>query len=93
MGVELLIYWCQGHWTRRICPGLRGAGCGCVSCTYWFAHSAPAVPVSAASGSRPTPARASADPTAPTASPAVTPAADASAQDQPTVPNNAEPGE
>uniref|UniRef100_A0A452TB70 SEL1L family member 3 n=1 Tax=Ursus maritimus TaxID=29073 RepID=A0A452TB70_URSMA len=45
------------------------------------------------SGSRPTPARASADPTAPTASPAVTPAADASAQDQPTVPNNAEPGE
>ncbi|XP_034527886.1 protein sel-1 homolog 3 [Ailuropoda melanoleuca] len=46
-----------------------------------------------ASGSHPTPARASADPTAPTASPAVTPAADASAQDQPTVPNNAEPGE
>ncbi|VFV25018.1 Hypothetical predicted protein [Lynx pardinus] len=44
-----------------------------------------------ASGSRPTPARASSDPTAPTTSPAVTPAADASAQDQPTVTNNTEP--
>lgn len=47
MGVELLINWCQGHWTRCICPGLRGAGCSCVSCTHWFAHSAPeCVPVS-----------------------------------------------
>nr|XP_060511284.1 protein sel-1 homolog 3 isoform X3 [Panthera onca] len=44
-----------------------------------------------ASGSRPTPARASSDPTAPSTSPAVTPAADASAQDQPTVTNNTEP--
>ncbi|XP_027455607.1 protein sel-1 homolog 3 isoform X2 [Zalophus californianus] len=44
-----------------------------------------------ASGSRLTPAQASADPTAPTASPAVTPAADASAQDQPTVTTNTEP--
>nr|XP_045737325.1 protein sel-1 homolog 3 isoform X1 [Mirounga angustirostris] len=44
-----------------------------------------------ASGSHLTPARASADPTAPTASPAVTPAADASAQDQPTVTTNTEP--
>uniref|UniRef100_A0A667GRC3 Protein sel-1 homolog 3 n=1 Tax=Lynx canadensis TaxID=61383 RepID=A0A667GRC3_LYNCA len=44
-----------------------------------------------AGGSRPTPARASSDPTAPTTSPAVTPAADASAQDQPTVTNNTEP--
>ncbi|XP_074205719.1 protein sel-1 homolog 3 [Camelus bactrianus] len=44
-----------------------------------------------ASGSRPTPAQASPDPTAPTASPAVTPAADASAQDQPAVTNNPEP--
>ncbi|XP_061047277.1 protein sel-1 homolog 3 isoform X2 [Eubalaena glacialis] len=44
-----------------------------------------------ASGSHPTPARAPPDPTAPTASPAVTPAADASAQDQPTVMNNPEP--
>lgn len=34
---------------------------------------------------------ASLDPTAPAASPAVTPAADASAQDQPTVTNNPEP--
>ncbi|XP_059530057.1 protein sel-1 homolog 3 isoform X2 [Myotis daubentonii] len=38
-----------------------------------------------------TPARASPDDTAPTASPAVTPAADVSAQDQPTVTNNPEP--
>ncbi|XP_045330303.1 protein sel-1 homolog 3 isoform X6 [Leopardus geoffroyi] len=44
-----------------------------------------------ASGSRPTPARASSEPTAPSTSPAVTPAADASAQDQPTVTNNTEP--
>eukprot|EP00069_Balaena_mysticetus_P016793 bmy_02056T0 len=42
-------------------------------------------------GSHPTPTRAPPDPTAPTASPAVTPAADASAQDQPTVINNPEP--
>ncbi|KAM8957965.1 protein sel-1 homolog 3 [Lycaon pictus] len=46
-----------------------------------------------ASGSRPTPARSSSDPPASTASPAVTPAADASAQDRPTVTNNAEPRE
>ncbi|XP_070308172.1 protein sel-1 homolog 3 isoform X1 [Odocoileus virginianus] len=38
-----------------------------------------------------TPAGASEDPTAPTASPAVTPVADASAQDQPTVINSPEP--
>ncbi|XP_040342433.1 protein sel-1 homolog 3 isoform X1 [Herpailurus yagouaroundi] len=44
-----------------------------------------------ARGSRPTPARASSDPTALSTSPAVTPAADASAQDQPTVTNNTEP--
>ncbi|XP_029091324.1 protein sel-1 homolog 3 isoform X1 [Monodon monoceros] len=44
-----------------------------------------------ASGSHPTPARAPRDPTAPAASPAVTPAADASAQDQPTVTSNPEP--
>ncbi|XP_065763283.1 protein sel-1 homolog 3 isoform X2 [Muntiacus reevesi] len=44
-----------------------------------------------ASNSHLTPAWASADPTAPTASPAVTPTADASAQDQPTVINNPEP--
>uniref|UniRef100_A0A9L0K6A2 Protein sel-1 homolog 3 n=1 Tax=Equus asinus TaxID=9793 RepID=A0A9L0K6A2_EQUAS len=44
-----------------------------------------------ATSSRPTPARASPDSTAPIASPAVTPAADASAQDQPTVTNNPEP--
>nr|XP_058922491.1 protein sel-1 homolog 3-like isoform X2 [Kogia breviceps] len=44
-----------------------------------------------ASGSHATPARAPPDPTAPTTSPAVTPSADASAQDQPTVTNNPEP--
>ncbi|XP_032256014.1 protein sel-1 homolog 3 [Phoca vitulina] len=44
-----------------------------------------------ARGSRLTPARASADPTAPTASPPVTPGANASAQDQPTVTTNTEP--
>ncbi|XP_026959013.1 protein sel-1 homolog 3 isoform X3 [Sagmatias obliquidens] len=44
-----------------------------------------------ASGSHPTPARAPRDPTAPAASPAVTPAAGASAQDQPTVTSNPEP--
>ncbi|XP_011363699.1 protein sel-1 homolog 3 [Pteropus vampyrus] len=44
-----------------------------------------------ANGSSLIPAGASLDPTAPTASPAVTPAADASAQDQPTVTNNPEP--
>uniref|UniRef100_A0A8C0CA46 Protein sel-1 homolog 3 n=1 Tax=Balaenoptera musculus TaxID=9771 RepID=A0A8C0CA46_BALMU len=44
-----------------------------------------------ASGSHATPARAPRDPTAPTASPSVTPAADTSAQDQPTVTNNPEP--
>nr|XP_033712793.1 protein sel-1 homolog 3 isoform X2 [Tursiops truncatus] len=44
-----------------------------------------------ASGSHPTPARAPRDPTAPAASPAVTPAAGASAQDQPTVTSNLEP--
>ncbi|XP_032709719.1 protein sel-1 homolog 3 isoform X1 [Lontra canadensis] len=46
-----------------------------------------------ASGSYPTPARASADPTPLSTSPAVTPATDASVQDQPTVRNNAEPRE
>uniref|UniRef100_A0A8C7B5K0 SEL1L family member 3 n=1 Tax=Neovison vison TaxID=452646 RepID=A0A8C7B5K0_NEOVI len=46
-----------------------------------------------ASGSHPTPARASADPTFLSTSPAVTPATDASVQDQPTVHNNAEPRE
>ncbi|KAI5775769.1 SEL1L3 [Gulo gulo luscus] len=46
-----------------------------------------------ASGSHPTPARASADPTPLSTSPAVTPATDASVQDQPTVHNNAEPRE
>ncbi|XP_047575002.1 protein sel-1 homolog 3 [Lutra lutra] len=46
-----------------------------------------------ASGSHPTPARASADPTPLSTSPAVTPATDASVQDQPTVCNNAEPRE
>ncbi|KAM9086909.1 protein sel-1 homolog 3 isoform 2-T2 [Megaptera novaeangliae] len=44
-----------------------------------------------ASGSHATPARAPRDPTAPTASPSVTPAADTSAQDQPTITNNPEP--
>ncbi|XP_029803785.1 protein sel-1 homolog 3 [Suricata suricatta] len=44
-----------------------------------------------ATGSSPTPAWTSSDPTAPSASPAVTPAADASAQDQPPGTNNAEP--
>ncbi|XP_015450531.1 protein sel-1 homolog 3 [Pteropus alecto] len=44
-----------------------------------------------ANGSSLIPAGASLDRTAPTASPAVTPAADASAQDQPTVTNNPEP--
>ncbi|XP_057586056.1 protein sel-1 homolog 3 [Hippopotamus amphibius kiboko] len=44
-----------------------------------------------ASGSHPAPAQAFPDPTAPTASPAATPAADTSAQDQPTVTNNPEP--
>ncbi|XP_032189914.1 protein sel-1 homolog 3 isoform X1 [Mustela erminea] len=46
-----------------------------------------------ASGSHPTPARTSADPTPLSTSPAVTPATDASVQDQPTVHNNAEPRE
>ncbi|XP_045845657.1 protein sel-1 homolog 3 [Meles meles] len=46
-----------------------------------------------ASGSHPTPARASTDPTPLSTSPAVTPATDASVQDQPTVHNNAEPRE
>ncbi|XP_055444160.1 protein sel-1 homolog 3 isoform X2 [Bubalus kerabau] len=44
-----------------------------------------------ASSSHLMPARASANPMAPTASPAVTPTADASAQDQPTITNNPEP--
>lgn len=47
--------------------------------------------VSAAHGSSLTPAGAPTDPTAPAASPALTPAADASAQDQPTVTTNPEP--
>ena len=47
--------------------------------------------VSAASSSYLTAARASANPTDPPASPAVTPTADASAQDQPTVTNSPEP--
>ncbi|XP_059020233.1 protein sel-1 homolog 3 isoform X2 [Mustela lutreola] len=46
-----------------------------------------------ASSSHQTPARASADPTPLSTSPAVTPATDASVQDQPTVHNNAEPRE
>uniref|UniRef100_I3LPM2 Protein sel-1 homolog 3 n=1 Tax=Sus scrofa TaxID=9823 RepID=I3LPM2_PIG len=44
-----------------------------------------------APSSHPTPAQSSSDPPAPTASPAVTPATDASAQDQPTLTNNPEP--
>ncbi|XP_070647345.1 protein sel-1 homolog 3 isoform X2 [Bos indicus] len=44
-----------------------------------------------ASSSHLMPARVSANPTDPTASPAVTPTADASAQDQPTITNNPEP--
>ena len=47
--------------------------------------------VSAASSSHLMPARVSENPTDPTASPAVTPTADASAQDQPTITNNPEP--
>ncbi|KAB0399670.1 hypothetical protein E2I00_002167 [Balaenoptera physalus] len=54
-------------------------GCTCCAC------------VSAASGSHATPAWAPRDPTAPTASPSVTPAADTSAQDQSTITNNPEP--
>ncbi|XP_059237983.1 protein sel-1 homolog 3 isoform X2 [Mustela nigripes] len=46
-----------------------------------------------ASSSHQTPSRASADPTPLSTSPAVTPATDASVQDQPTVHNNAEPRE
>lgn len=44
-----------------------------------------------ASSSHLMPARVSENPTDPTASPAVTPTADASAQDQPTITNNPEP--
>lgn len=63
----------------------------CVPYILFWGFSMCCARVSAASSSHLTAAQASANPTDPPASPAVTPTADASAQDQPTVTNSPEP--